>query len=92
MYSSEFFNFSFWWICPILMIAMCFFIMRARKGTMMCGFGSRDTGNRKINISDSALDILDKRYASGEIEKEEYEERKRTLTESAGYPTNGNNF
>ena len=52
---------------------------------MMCGFGSRNTGNRKINSSDSALDILDKRYASGEIDKEEYEERKRTLAESTGF-------
>ena len=80
MYGSEFFNASLWWICPILMIAMCFFMMRGRRGSMMCGFGSRGINNRYVSTSDSAIDILDKRYASGEIEKEEYEDKKRTLT------------
>ena len=80
MYGSEFFNFSLGWVCPILMIAMCFFMMRGRRGSMMCGFGSRDKDRHHIRTSDSATDILDKRYASGEIEKEEYEEKKRILT------------
>ena len=83
MYGTEFFNSSLWWICPILMIAMCFFMMRGRRGSMMCGFGSRDTNSRQISASGPATDILDKRYASGEIDKEEYEERKRTLTNSS---------
>ena len=82
MYGSEFFSFSLWWICPIIMFAMCFFMMRGRRGSMMCGFGSRHTDDQQIGASESALDILDKRYASGEINKEEYEERKRTLTKS----------
>jgi hypothetical protein len=48
---------------------------------MMCGFGSRDTNSRQISTSDSATDILDKRYASGEIDKEEYEEKKKNLNQ-----------
>jgi uncharacterized membrane protein len=80
MYGSEFFSYSLWWICPILMIAMCFFMMRRRRDSMMCGFGFRGKDRHHISTSDSATDILDKRYAFGEIDKEEYEERKRTLT------------
>jgi uncharacterized membrane protein len=84
MYGSEFSDFSFWWIVPIFMMILCFLMMRRRKGSMMCGFGSSDIDSKKTRTSDSAIDILDKRYASGEINKQEYEEKKRTLTESIG--------
>ena len=82
MYCSGLTDFSFWWIIPILMMILCFLIMRGRRGTMMCGFGPRSIDNHQTRVSDSAIDVLDKRYASGEINKEEYEEKKRTLTES----------
>jgi len=87
MYGTEFCNFSFWWIFPFMMMVMCFFMcffmMRGRRGSMMCGFGSRDKDKYHISTSDSATDILDKRYASGEIDKEGYEKKKRTLTKSS---------
>ena len=51
MYGPEFFSSSLWWICPILMIAMCFFMMRGRRGSMMCGFGSRDKDRHHISTS-----------------------------------------
>ena len=87
MYGTEFCNFSFWWIFPFMMMAMCFFMwffmMRGRRGSMMCGFGFRDKYRHYISTSDSATDILDKLYASGKIDQEEYEERKRTLSKSS---------
>jgi hypothetical protein len=39
MYGSELCAFSFWWIVPIVMMILCFFIMRGRRGRMMSGFG-----------------------------------------------------
>ncbi len=74
------FRSEFWWIFPLVMIALCFFVMRGRKGSMMRGCGSHDADSHRKNASDSAMDTLDKRYALGEIDKEEYEERKRTLS------------
>jgi len=58
-------------------------MMKGRRGSMMCGLGFRDKNKNRISTSDSATDILDKRYVSGEIDKEEYEEKKRTLTKSS---------
>jgi uncharacterized membrane protein len=40
----------------------------------MCGWGA---GN---GFGESALDVLNKRYARGEIDRKEYEEKKRELT------------
>lgn len=74
--------YSFWWIIPIFMMILCFLMMRGRRGSMMCGFSRRHVDNHQTRGSDSALEILDKRHASGEINKDEYQEKKRTLTES----------
>ena len=85
MYGSEFFNSSLWWICPIVMIAICFLVMRGRRGSMMCGFGPRSGHTHQAGGSNSAMEILDRRYASGEIDKDEYEEKKRTLSGSTDF-------
>lgn len=79
MYGSEFYNFQYWWLFPLVMIILCFLVMRGRKGSMMCGFGSHRKDNHRISDSNSAIEILDKRYALGEINKEEYNEKKSVL-------------
>jgi uncharacterized membrane protein len=56
------------------MIVVCFFFMR---GGRMCGHTSHDKDNHG---SESAGEILDRRYASGEIDRTEYGEKKRVLS------------
>ena len=80
MFGTEFCNFSFWWLIPVAMMVLCFFMMRGRKGSMMCGFGSHDKDRYRINPSDSAMDILDKKYAAGKLDEKEYEKKKIILT------------
>jgi len=85
MFGSVFHGYTLWWIFPLLMIIlcvfMCFFMMRGRMGSMMCRPGSHGTGIHGGDDSDSALDILNKWYAQGEINKEENEEKKRAVTQ-----------
>ena len=48
----------------------------------MSGFGCCDRHWRQDKGKESSMDILDRRYASGDIDKTEYDEKKRTLTGS----------
>jgi uncharacterized membrane protein len=82
MFPCAGFDYGFWWIFPIIMIIMmvlCFFMMRGCMGPMMCRPGSRSKGTHGKGASDSALDILNKRDAPKERFKKEYEEKKRDL-------------
>ena len=72
-------DFSLWWLLPIAMIVICFLIMRRWGCPMMCVFGSRHDDTNQGNESDSAIEILAKRYVRGEISKEQYEDGIRTL-------------
>jgi uncharacterized membrane protein len=47
----------------------------------MCGFDSRNIGDDQTKNSHTAMEILNKRYASGQINKDEYQEIKRSLTD-----------
>jgi len=84
MYGSELCAFSFWWIVPIVMMILCFFMMRRRRWRMIDGFGHCGRDWLQAKGAESAMDILDRRYASGDIDKTEYEEKKRVLTGPAG--------
>ena len=69
----------------IIMVVLCFLMMRGRRRFMMCGPSSRTAGDPVWKgHSESASEILDKRYARGEIGKEEYEEKKRDIVRTAG--------
>jgi putative membrane protein len=64
-------GFHWWWIIPIAMMILCFIMMRHGRGCLMGRDRSRE----------SAREILDRRYASGEIGQEEYEEKKRHISQ-----------
>ncbi len=70
---------SFWWLLPLLLMILCCLGMRGKRGSGICGYRAWDADSRTILPDDSATEILDKRFALGEIGREEYEERKRSL-------------
>ena len=63
-------GFGFMWIFPLLFLAVFIFFMR---GNM---FGQ----NNQNTKTETPREILDKRFAKGEINKDEYEEMKKTLS------------
>lgn len=64
---------GYWWLFPVVMIFLCFFFMRRCGERRLCGFGNY------YSAKESALDILNKRYAQGEIDQAEYQEKKKIL-------------
>ena len=73
-YGGAWNGFHWWWLIPIAMMVLCFLMMRGRRGSMT-------DRSRYHHGSESAREILDKRYALGEISKEEYEEKKRGISQ-----------
>lgn len=78
MFGTE--GFNLWWLIPIVLIGLCFFCARG------CCSGRRhhmkDRLKGRIEAApDSALKILSRRYARGEIDDEEYERKRKTITQ-----------
>jgi uncharacterized membrane protein len=79
----EGYGFELWWIFPLVMIILCLFMMRGCMGRMTGRHDSHEaTDKRPGASSDSAIEILNKRYALGDIGREEYEERKRAISQT----------
>jgi uncharacterized membrane protein len=81
--------FSWWWICVAVMIVFCILCFRRmRTQGMGCCFPRAYRGDipgRALGgSSESAEEILDRRYALGQIDDEEYERRRRTLKGERG--------
>lgn len=62
-------GFGLMWLFPLLFLAIFIYFMRGMFGGGMHSGGSQ-----------TPREILDRRFASGEISKEEYEEMKATLS------------
>ena len=66
-------GFGFMWVFPLVFLIIFIFFMRGM-------FGQNNNLNQNTT-TETARDILDKRFAKGEINKDEYEEMKRTLSQ-----------
>jgi putative membrane protein len=69
-------GFGWMWLIPIFWIVFLGLIIWAIVASVRKSNESKDPDSSK---ADSALEVLKKRYARGEIKKEEYEEKKKDL-------------
>jgi putative membrane protein len=69
------------WIFPIIGISvmlLCVYLIFGRRGGLSCRNNNNDYQDR-LRDSESPLEILKKRYAKGEITKEQFQEMKKEI-------------
>jgi len=71
-------GFGWMWFMPVFMIAFWGLVIWAVV-VLVQGLSRNDSSGGGSSREDSALEILKRRYARGEISKEEYEEKKSSL-------------
>lgn len=74
--------FDYWWLIPLFLIVLCVF------GSKACcaGRGQRNEylpDKKAAADSASALEVLSRRYARGEIDDEEYQRKKELITQTS---------
>ena len=82
---------GFWWICPLMMMGIFMFLFYAfgrDRGHWRWWMREhpdrrRPYGGDPDTTRESALDILNKRYARGDIDKAEYEDKRDSIVSSS---------
>ncbi|HZK13916.1 MAG TPA: SHOCT domain-containing protein, partial [Desulfobaccales bacterium] len=81
MYPEQYWQWHTWWIFPmfmpifwIVMIGLCLYFIFGRRRSSRTWIPGQGFGG------ETALDILKKRYAKGEINKDEFEQMKRDIS------------
>jgi putative membrane protein len=69
-----------WWGVGMVLVALLFLALVVVGVVLAARPSSRDGHETRGSDDSRALDILEERYARGEIDQSEYEERRRALT------------
>ena len=67
-----------WVMGPMMMLVMLIVVVVAIV-IVLKAFGISGSANSKMNVQDNARATLNERFAKGEIDKAEYEDRKKAL-------------